>query len=218
MSFRTGKEEAVPPIQVLIVDDHHVVRMGLHAMLRYEPDIHIAGTAGSAAEALKLLQTTQVDVLLADLRMPGMGGDELLAEVKKLHPQVQGVVLTNYHSREDVFRAIRAGAMGFVLKTASMEEVLEAIRTVHAGHRAIPPSIASKLAEKISEEALSAREEEVLQLMARGQRNREIAKHLFISENTVRNHVMSILKKLGTANRTEGVALSIQQGLVRLDE
>ena len=206
------------PIRVLIVDDHHVVRMGLYAMLRYEPHIHVVGTAGSAAEALMLLQTTQVDVLLTDLRMPGMGGDELLVEVKKQQPQVQGVVLTNYHSGEDVYRAIRAGAMGFVLKTASMEEVLEAIRAAHAGQRAIPPSIASTLAEKLSEETLSAREEQVLQLMARGQRNREIAKDLFISEHTVRNHVMSILKKLGTTNRTEGVALSIRKGLVRLED
>ncbi|MDE1177932.1 MAG: response regulator transcription factor [Edaphobacter sp.] len=206
------------PIRIFIVDDHNVVRMGLHAMLRYETSIDVVGTAASGTEALGILQSRPIDVLLTDLRMPGMGGDELLAEVRKLQPHVEAVILTNYHSAEDVFRAIKAGAMGFILKTASMEEILDAVRSVHAGQRAIPPYIASKLAEKVAEQALSVREGEVLQLMARGYRNREIANKLFISENTVRNHVINVLKKLGTTNRTEGVALSIQKGLVRLDD
>ena len=206
------------PIRLLIVDDHHVVRMGLHAMLRYEAEIEVVGTAASGADALAVMEKTVVDVLLTDLRMTGMSGDELLTIVRERHPRTHGVVLTNYHSREDVFRAIKAGAMGFVLKTATMEEVLEAIRNVHAGQRAISPGVAARLAERVTQERLSAREDEVLQLMARGFRNREIAEGLFISENTVRNHVMSILKKLGTANRTEGVALAIRKGLVRVEE
>ncbi len=206
------------PIRIFIIDDHNVVRMGLHAMLRYEPDIQVAGTAASGTEALELLSTLEIDVLLTDLRMPGMPGDVLLSEVRKRKPEVKGVVLTNYHSNEDVFGAIKAGAMAFVLKIATMEEVLEAIRAVHAGQRCIPAYIANKLAEKLAGDPLSARESEVLQLMARGYRNREIAQTLFISENTVRNHVISLLKKIGANNRTEGVAFSIQRGLVRFDD
>jgi two-component system NarL family response regulator len=208
----------VNPIRLFIVDDHHVVRMGLQSMLRREADIQVVGTAGSAAEALAALKELDVDVLLTDLRMQGMGGDQLLLELRKLKPAIRSVVLTNYHSDQDVFLAIKAGAMAFVLKTAMMEEVLDAIRAVHAGRRWIPAHIADQLAQRLARNPLSARENEVLQLLARGLRNREIGKKLFISENTVRNHVLSLLEKLGTTHRTEGIAIALHQGLVRLDE
>lgn len=206
------------PIRLYIVDDHHVVRMGLQSMLRREPDIQVLGTAGSAEEALAELKNCEADVLLTDLRMQGMGGDGLLLEARKLKPQLRSVVLTNYHSDEDVFRAIKAGAMAFVLKTATMEEVLDAIRSVHAGKRWIPGHIADQLAQRLARNPISARENEVLQLLARGLRNREIGQKLFISENTVRNHVISLLEKLGTTHRTEGIAIALQQGLVRLED
>ncbi|HEY4355192.1 MAG TPA: response regulator transcription factor [Acidobacteriaceae bacterium] len=206
------------PIRLFIVDDHHVVRMGLQSMLRREQDIQVVGTADSGAAAIAALKNNEVDVLLTDLRMPGMGGDALLLELRKLKPNLRSVVLTNYHSDEDVFGAIKAGAMAFVLKTATMEEVLDAIRSVHAGHRWIPPHIADQLAQRLARNPVSARENEVLQLLARGLRNREIGQKLFISENTVRNHVISLLEKLGTTHRTEGIAIALQQGLVRLDE
>jgi DNA-binding NarL/FixJ family response regulator len=206
------------PIRIFIVDDHHVVRMGLQSMLRHEADIDVAGTAGSGAEALEVLQKRKIDVLLTDLRMPEMGGDELLLRLRKLHPEMRCVVLTNFHSDEDVFRAIKAGAMGFILKTAPMEEVLDVIRTVHAGKRWIPSHIADQLAQQLGRNPLSTRESEVLQLLARGLRNREIGEKLFISENTVCNHVVNLLEKLGTTHRTEGIAIAIQRGLVRLDE
>jgi DNA-binding NarL/FixJ family response regulator len=206
------------PIRLFIVDDHHVVRMGLQSMLRREPDIEVVGTAGSGAEALEALKKEDIDVLLTDLRMQGMGGDVLLSESRKLKPKIRSVVLTNYHSDEDVFRAIKAGAMAFVLKTATMEQVLDAVRSVHAGRRWIPPHIADQLAQRLARNPISARENEVLQLLARGLRNREIGEKLFISENTVRNHVISLLEKLGTTHRTEGIAIALQQGLVRLEE
>ena len=206
------------PIRLFIVDDHHVVRMGLQSMLRREPDIQVVGTAGSGAEALEALKQDDVDVLLTDLRMQGMGGDVLVSESRKLKPNIRSVVLTNYHSDEDVFRAIKAGAMAFVLKTATMEQVLDAVRSVHAGRRWIPPHIADQLAQRLARNPISARENEVLQLLARGLRNREIGQKLFISENTVRNHVISLLEKLGTTHRTEGIAVALQQGLVRLEE
>lgn len=205
-------------IRLFIVDDHHVVRMGLQSMLRREPDIKVVGTAGSGAEALEALKKDDIDVLLTDLRMQGMSGDVLVSELRKLKPNVRSVILTNYHSDEDVFSAIKAGAMAFVLKTATMEQVLDAVRSVHAGRRWIPPHIADQLAQRLARNPISARENEVLQLLARGFRNREIGQKLFISENTVRNHVISLLEKLGTTHRTEGIAIALQQGLVRLEE
>ena len=206
------------PIRLFIVDDHHVVRMGLQSMLRREPDIQVVGTADSGEEALAILKDTEIDVLLTDLRMGKMGGDQLLIELRKTNPALRSVVLTNYHSDEDVFRAIKAGAMAFVLKTATMEQVLDAVRSAHAGRHWIPPYIAEQLAQRLVRNPLSARENEVLQLLARGMRNREIGQKLFISENTVRNHVISLLEKLGTTHRTEGIAIALQQGLVRLDD
>ena len=206
------------PIRIFIVDDHHVLRMGLQSMLRREHDIQVIGTADSGAQALAALKDSEVDIVLTDLRMPGMGGDALLLELRKLKPNLRSVVLTNYHSDEDVFSAIKAGAMAFVLKTATMEEVLDAIRSVHAGRRWIPPHVADQLAKRLARNPLSVRENEVLQLLARGLRNREIGQKLFISENTVRNHVISLLEKLGTTHRTEGIAVALQQGLVRLEE
>src|SRR5580700_3183038 len=210
--------ESVNQIRLFIVDDHPIVRQGFQSMLRREPDIRVMGTAGSGIEALAALENLEVDVLLTDLRMNGMSGNMLLHELRKRHPELRSVVLTNYHSDEDVYSAITAGAMAFVLKTASMEQVLDAIHSVHEGRRWIPPHIADQLAQRLARNPLSAREREVLQLLARGLRNREIGDKLFISENTVRNHVMSLLEKLGTTHRTEGIAIAIQQGLVQLEE
>lgn len=206
------------PIRIFIVEDHHVVRMGLTVMLRGEPDMSVVGTAASAAEALRQLKSIEADVLLTDLRMPDMSGVALLAELAKIRPETRTAVLSNYHSDEDVFSAVKAGAKAYILKTATMEEILEAIRTVHAGSRWIPAHVAKQLADRVSRAQLSTRETQILQLVARGMRNREIGEKLFISENTVRNHILNLLQKLGTTHRTEAVALAIQQGLVRLED
>lgn len=212
------KMESMKQIRLFIVDDHPIVRQGFQSMLRRELDIRVVGTAGSGAEALAALANMEIDVLLTDLRMEGMSGNMLLQELRKKRPNLRSVVLTNYHSDEDIYGAITAGAMAFVLKTASMEQVLDAIHSVHEGRRWIPPHIADQLAQRLARNPLSTREHEVLQLLARGLRNREIGEKLFISENTVRNHVMSLLEKLGTSHRTEGIAIAIQQGLVKLDD
>ncbi len=204
------------PIRIFIVEDHHVVRMGLQVMLRGEPDMQVVGTAASAAEALKILPTLKVDVLLTDLRMPDMSGIDLLKKVGSLLPEVRTAVLSNYHSDEDVFNVFKSGSSAYILKTSTMEQIVEAIRTVHSGSRWIPPHIAQQLADRISRAQLSTRETEILQLMASGMRNKEIGQKLFISENTVRNHILSLLQKLGTAHRTEAIALAIRQGLVNL--
>lgn len=205
-------------IRTFVVDDHQVVRLGLKTMLESEPDISIIGMASSAAEAIEAISSTAPDVVLTDLRLGGMTGAEMLVELRKAQPGIRAVVLTNYHSDEDVFSALKAGALGFVLKSAPMEQILSAIRSAAVGERSIPPHIAQQLAERVGRHSLSVRELEILQFVARGLKNREIAEKLHISENTVRNHVISVLEKLGSRDRTEATAVAIRQGLVRLDE
>jgi two-component system NarL family response regulator len=205
-------------IRVFVVDDHQVVRMGIKTMLESEPDIVVVGTAASGQDALEKVPTIGVDVLLTDLRMAEMNGEEMMAQLRKICPSLRCAVLTNYHSDEDVFSAMKAGAMAYLLKTATLEQVVTTIRSVHAGNHCIPPHIAQQLAQRVSRSQLSARELEILQLVARGMKNQEIAEKLFISGFTVRNHVISLLEKLGTRDRTEATAVAIRQGLVRLDQ
>jgi two-component system, NarL family, response regulator len=208
----------VTSIRVFLVDDHAILRMGLADMLRREPGIHVVGSAANATEALDALDVEDIDVLLTDLRMPDMSGDKLITEVRKRKPRVGVGILTTYHSDEDVFACIKAGAMAYILKSASMEQILEAIRCLKDGSTWFPPQISKQLTQRLSRTALSAREMEVLQLAARGLRNREIGAKLYISENTVRNHIVSLMEKLGTSYRTEAIAMGIRQGLVRLDD
>jgi DNA-binding NarL/FixJ family response regulator len=204
-------------IRVFIVDDHYVLRAGLQDMLRKEPDVEVVGTAASAAEALEILASpVQIDVLLTDLRMPDRSGDELVTELRKTREDLRVVFLTNYHSDEDIFSAVKAGAMGYLLKSATMEQILDAIRQVHSGSTYFPANISKQLAQRLTRIELTVREMEVLRWAAQGLRNREIGDKLFISENTVRNHMLSLMAKLGTTNRTEAIAIGIQQGLIRL--
>lgn len=205
-------------IRVFVVDDHQVVRMGLQTMLESEPDIVVVGTAASGQDALKRLPSMKVDVVLTDLRMAEMNGEEMMMQLRKTCPDLRCAVLTNYHSDEDVFSALKAGAMAYILKTATMEEVVGTIRSVHAGERRIPAHIAQQLAQRVGRSPISSRELEILQWVARGLKNREIAEKLFISEFTVRNHVINLLEKLGVRDRTEATAVAIRQGLVRLEE
>lgn len=204
-------------IRVFVVDDHQVVRMGLKTMLESTPDMVVVGVAASGQEALNLIPAVDVDVLLTDLRMSGMTGEEMIAQLRRIYPDIRCAVLTNYHTDEDVFSAMKAGALAFILKTAPMEQVINAIRTVHAGERSIPPHIAQQLAERALRVELSTREHEILQLVAKGLKNREIADKLYISEFTARNHVISLLEKLGTRDRTEATAVAIKRGLVRIE-
>jgi two-component system NarL family response regulator len=206
------------PIKVFVVDDHQVVRTGLKTMLESEPDIVVVGTASSGVRALNELKSLEVDVLLTDLRMAEMSGEEMLKECRRIFPNLRCAVLTNYRSDEDVFRVMKAGALAYILKIATLEQIVCAIRSVHAGNRSIPPQIAQQLAKRVGRIQLSARETEILQLVARGMKNREIADKLFISGFTVRNHVISLLEKLGSRDRTEATAVAIRQGLVRIDE
>ena len=205
-------------INVYVVDDHLVVRMGIKTMLESEPDLFVVGMASSGVEALEQIPLLSVDILLTDLRMAEMTGEELMTRARRSMPGLRCAVLTNYHSDEDVFRSIQAGAMGYILKTAPLEGVVSAIRRIHAGQRYLPIPIAEQLAEHLGRVQLSVRELEILQLVAKGLRNRDIASRLFISAFTVRNHVNNLLEKLGTRDRTEATAVAIRRGLVRPED
>ena len=208
--------EPLDVVKVLIVDDHPVVRVGLRTMLESEGTIRVTGMAGSALEAVIELQNSQPDVVLMDLRMPEMEGAQAIAELRKIQPEVRILVLTNYEADEDIIRALQAGAIGYLLKSTPQEEIINAVKLVRDGVRCIPSNIAQRLPEMIAREELSQRELEVLTLAAKGLTNKEIARRLFISDNTARNHIANCLLKLRANDRTEAATTAIQRGLIRL--
>lgn len=205
-------------VRVLVVDDHPVVRRGLHSMLDGESGISIVGLASSGKEGLALAETLNPDVVLLDLRMPDMGGVEVIIALRAARRESRVLVLTNYQLDEDIFNALDAGALGYLLKSASQDEVIEAIRAVSQGKRRIPTELAIRLADRVGRSPLSARELEVLRLVVQGLTNKDIAKRLFISDITARNHVISLLSKLNAKDRTEAATIAIRRGLVRLNE
>ena len=203
-------------IRVLIVDDHPVVRFGLCSMLASESRIVVTGMSGSAREALKAMAKEPPDVVLMDLRMPELEGAQAISEVKRLQPNVRILVLTNYESEEDILGALRAGATGYLLKGTPQEEIVRGIEMVYENRRFVPQAITDRLMETLGREELTARELEVLTLVAKGSTNKEIAQALFISDKTARNHVTSCLVKLNANDRTEAVTNAIRRGLIRI--
>jgi DNA-binding NarL/FixJ family response regulator len=208
--------ELLNEIRVLVVDDHPVVRMGLGSMLGSQKGIKVVGMVASGGEALTSLPKVHPDVVLMDLRMPEMDGVDAIVALRAAEPNVKILVLTNYQMDEDVFNALQAGALGYLVKSAPQEDVIHAIRTVNQGKLCIPPVIAAKLAERISHSSLSPREVEVLQFVAKGLTNKEIGSILFISDKTARNHVISLMAKLEAKDRTEAVTIAIRKGLIRV--
>ncbi len=204
-------------IRILIVDDHPVVRAGLASMLGTQAELDLIGSASSGEDALRLIREREPDVLLLDLRMPGMSGVETLQALKANGESVRVIILTNYETDEDIYRAVQAGAQGYLLKDTSLREMLEAIRAVHAGKRYIPRHIASRLAERMVRPDLTARELEILKLLSKGPTNKQIGHALGISDNTVRNHVLKIIEKLEVSDRTEAATTAIQRGLITVD-
>lgn len=211
-------EEPKEQIEIMIVDDHPVVRQGLRAMLLSEPDFVVTGMAASAAEALDLLERKHPDVVLMDLRMPEMEGTEAIVQLRRIKPDIRILVLTNYGSDEYIVRATQAGAMGYLLKNTPQEEIVKAVRMVYRNERYVPRDIAQRLFEAIGREELSPRELEVLALVAHGCTNKDVAQRLFISDKTVRNHVTSCLLKLQAKDRTEAVTRAIERGLIRVQD
>ncbi|MGA7342552.1 MAG: response regulator transcription factor [Terracidiphilus sp.] len=202
------------PIRILIVDDHPVVVAGLASMLGTQAGMEVAGSAASGEEALELLRTTPADLLLLDLRMPGMSGIDMLHALRRNKIGVRAIVLTSFETDEDIYRAVQAGAQGYLLKDARQADMIEAIRAVHSGKRYFPRDIAARLAERMTRTNLTARELEVLHMLARGLTNKEIGSALDISGNTVRNHVNSIIEKLEVSDRTEAATTAIHRGLI----
>lgn len=204
-------------IRVLVVDDHKVVRVGLRAMIGHEADMEVVAEAEDGPSALAAHAAHDPDITLVDLRLPDISGAELITRIRKTRPDAKFIILTSYDADEDVFRAIQAGAHGYLLKGTFPEGILEeAIRTVHAGQRVIPPGIAERLASRISVPALTPREISVLELVAKGLSNREISAALSTKPGTVKTHLERIYTKLGVGDRTAAALAAIQRGLVSL--
>ncbi len=214
------------PIRLLITDDHGIVRKGLTVLLATEKDIKVVGEAKDGLEAVEKAGSLKPDVVLMDLVMPKMDGIEATRKITESHPQVKVLVLTSFAADDKVFPAVKAGALGYLLKDSSPEELLEAIHRVHRGEPSLEPAIARKVLQEISHpgkekpttDPLTERELEVLRLIAQGLSNKEIAAAIFIAEWTVRTHVSNILGKLHLASRTQAALYALRSGLAALDD
>ena len=207
-------------VRLLICDDHPVVRAGLSGMLSGEPDFEVVGEAQNGKEAVAFVGELKPDVVLMDLRMPEMDGVTAIGHIKSDHPDVHILVLTTYESDADILRAIETGATGYLLKDTPREELFGAIRTVAQGQSPLAPGVAARLMQRVrdpEEEGLSTREIEVLELVARGTSNKEIAKILWVSETTVKSHMLHIFDKLGVTDRTAAVTEALKRGIIRLE-
>lgn len=203
-------------IRVLIADDHPVVRSGLARMIDYGEGMTAIAEAENGTEAIKLFHQHQPDVVLMDLRMPDMNGVDAIIAIRQEFPLARIIILTTYDTDEDIFRGLQAGAKGYLLKDARMSTLLDAIRQVHAGQNYIPPSVGAKLATRLSSPKLSDREQEVLQLIAQGNSNADIATNLGISEGTIKYHITNIFSKLDVSDRTSAVLVAIKRGIVSI--
>ena len=219
----------VEPIRVLVVDDHALFRRGLQMVLAQEPDIEVVGEAGDGTEAVAMAEQMLPDIVLMDVRMPRRGGIDACTAIHETVPSAKIIMLTISDEEADLYDAIKAGAMGYLLKEISIEEVASAIRAVHGGQSLISPSMASKLLtefasmikktddrQQVPTPRLTDREMEVLKLVAKGMNNRDIAKQLFISENTVKNHIRNILEKLQLHSRMEAVVYAVREKLLEI--
>ena len=203
-------------IRVILVDDHPVVRFGLAAIIGLQPDMAVVAEAGSGEEACSICAKQPADVVLMDLRLPGLSGVEAIRAIRKERPKLRFIVLTTYDGDEDIHRALEAGAQAYILKGMSHNELVNAIRTVHSGLKYIPASVSKSLAGRPPHSELSARELEVLELIVKGHSNREIGEALGISEATVKWHVNIILSRLNVSDRTQAAVTALQRGIVHL--
>jgi len=213
----TDYQTAEGPIRIMLVDDHSIVRKGLGLILDAEPDMTVVGQAENGTDAVDRFRSLRPDVTLMDLKMNGMSGVEAVSAVRSDFPSARMIMLSTYDRDDDIYRSIRAGAMGYLVKDTPSDEILDAIRNVHAGRKYFPPLVSEKLAERLTMPELSERESEVLRLMTAGQSNKEIANSLTLAIGTVKCHVNSILAKLGADDRTQAVVTALKKGLTDLD-
>jgi len=205
-----------PRIGILIADDHSVLRQGLVSLIGFEADMMVVGEAGNGREAVDLWKRHRPDVMLLDLRMPELDGVGVIKQIRADDENTRIIVLTTFDGDEDIYRAIQAGAKGYLLKDVPREALIDCIRRVHAGGTCVPVHLADKLAERVRGESVSEREIDVLKLMAKGKSNKEIGSALFISGGTVKSHVKSIFAKLKVNSRAEAVANAAHRGLIQL--
>jgi len=205
------------PICILVVDDHFMVRMGLTASLNAEPDMEVVAEAGTGEAALEAYKRHRPNVVIMDVRLPGMNGVAATAAILREFPDACILMLSTHAGEEEIYRSMQAGARGYVLKSVMREDLLRAIRDVHAGKRHLDPIVASHLAERISHRSLTGREIEVLRMVAKGWGNKEIANALNIAEVTVKLHVSHVLEKLNVKDRTEAATAAVQRGIISLD-
>jgi DNA-binding NarL/FixJ family response regulator len=204
-------------IRILVVDDHALMRVGLVASIGGEPDMEIVAAACNGKEAVEFFRQHRPDITLMDLKMPVMGGVEAIQAIRGEFPSAKVIVLSTYEGDDDIFRALEAGATSYLLKDTLAEDLVRVIREVFAGGRPLPAPVAKRLADRMLHPDLTARELDVLRLIARGMRNKEIAAQLGIGEETTQGHVKNILSKLGLHDRTEAVAVAVRRGIVHID-
>jgi DNA-binding NarL/FixJ family response regulator len=203
-------------IRVFSVDDHPLLREGLAAIINNEPDMLLVDQACNAQEAIQKFRKQLPDVTLMDLRLPGQSGIDAMKTIRAEFPEARVIILTTFEGDVEIQRALEAGARGYMLKSMPPKELVEVIRQVHAGKKRIPAQLAAQLAEHMSDDALTVREIEVLAQIAGGNRNRDIAEKLFITEETVKVHIKHILEKLGASDRTQAVAIGLRRGIIEL--
>jgi len=203
-------------IRLLSVDDHPLLRQGVAAIINSQPDMQLVGEASSGSEGIQKFREHQPDVTLMDLRLPDMSGIDTMIAIRTEFSSARIIMLTTFEGDVEIQRALEAGARGYLLKSMPPKDLVEVIRQVHAGKKRVPAELAAQLAEHLSDEALTEREVDVLRHVAGGNRNRDIAERLFISEETVKVHVKHIMEKLGASDRTQAVAIGVRRGIIQL--
>ena len=204
-------------IRILTVDDHPLLREGIAFLVKSQQDMELVAEASDGEEAIEQFRRYRPDVTLMDLRMPNLNGTEAISRIRNEFPDAKIIVLSTYAGDVQVLKAIKAGARGYIVKGHVHRELLDAIRSVHAGHKRIPPEIAAELADHAADDQLSAREIDVLRLIGEGNANKQIADKLSIAETTVKNHISNILSKLGANDRAHAVTIALQRGIIELD-